>query len=235
MAMKLPGREGNGLSANSSMCTGSSPRRKGTAAPPEKVGRFRRFFRRRRGSNQRRKFLQDVLHAGDAFGTLLDQPIGADALSEVMGPGMANTSRPCSMLKSAVIRAPLRSAASTTSVPTERPAMIRFLSKTGVRRGPRRHLRADCSLFDQLRVKAAKVPRINDIHPDPNTATVFARLQSAPVGLGIDAGGHAAHHHPSPGSDLRRHFPRHPPSVMRRLAGAHHWQSRCRKGGKRPL
>ena len=41
-------------------------------------------------------------------------------------PGTANTSRPCSRASLAVISAPLRSGASTTSTPQLRPLMIRF-------------------------------------------------------------------------------------------------------------
>ena len=41
-------------------------------------------------------------------------------------PGIANTSRPCSAASRAVISDPLCSAASTTSVPTDRPLMIRL-------------------------------------------------------------------------------------------------------------
>src|SRR5579859_6825747 len=43
-----------------------------------------------------------------------------------MLPGMAKTSRPCFNAKPAVINAPLRSGASTTSTPMERPEMIRL-------------------------------------------------------------------------------------------------------------
>ena len=46
----------------------------------------------------------------------------------VISPGTANTSRPSSSAKSAVIRAPLRSRASTTTVAAQRPATIRFLA-----------------------------------------------------------------------------------------------------------
>src|SRR3546814_11998458 len=41
-------------------------------------------------------------------------------------PGTANTSRPASLARRAVIRAPERSAASTTSTPSDSPAMIRL-------------------------------------------------------------------------------------------------------------
>ena len=41
-------------------------------------------------------------------------------------PGTANTSRPCSIACRAVISAPLRSAASTTITPSDRPLMMRF-------------------------------------------------------------------------------------------------------------
>ena len=43
-----------------------------------------------------------------------------------MEPGMANTSRPCSAAKRAVMREPDLSAASTTSVPCASPAMMRL-------------------------------------------------------------------------------------------------------------
>jgi hypothetical protein len=41
-------------------------------------------------------------------------------------PGMANTSRPCSAARRAVISEPLRTAASTTSVPSAKPLMMRL-------------------------------------------------------------------------------------------------------------
>ena len=43
-----------------------------------------------------------------------------------MLPGTAITSRPCSSAKSAVIRAPLRSPASTMTVPVDRPEIMRL-------------------------------------------------------------------------------------------------------------
>ena len=43
-----------------------------------------------------------------------------------MGPGTANTSRPCSMAFSAVISAPERSGASTTTAATLRPLRMRL-------------------------------------------------------------------------------------------------------------
>ena len=46
--------------------------------------------------------------------------------SEVMGPGTASTSFPCSRARSTVIRAPERAGASTTSTPKDSPAMIRL-------------------------------------------------------------------------------------------------------------
>ena len=53
--------------------------------------------------------------------------------AEVISPGTTNTSRPSSSAKSAVIRAPERSRASTTTVAVQRPAMIRF--RAGKRHG----------------------------------------------------------------------------------------------------
>jgi hypothetical protein len=47
---------------------------------------------------------------------------------EVISPGTANTSRPSSSAKSAVIKAPERSRASTTTVARQSPAMILFLA-----------------------------------------------------------------------------------------------------------
>ena len=43
-----------------------------------------------------------------------------------MEPGKANTSRPCSKAMRAVIKDPLRKAASTTNIPKDKPLMIRF-------------------------------------------------------------------------------------------------------------
>ncbi len=40
---------------------------------------------------------------------------------------MANTSLPCSRAKSAVIKAPLFAAASTTKIPADKPLIILFL------------------------------------------------------------------------------------------------------------
>ncbi len=51
----------------------------------------------------------------------------------VISPGTANTSRPSSSARSAVIRAPLRSLASTTTVAAARPAMMRL--RAGNRHG----------------------------------------------------------------------------------------------------
>ena len=52
----------------------------------------------------------------------------------VTSPGTANTSRPSSSAKSAVISAPDRSLASTTTTASERPATIRFLAGEPPRR-----------------------------------------------------------------------------------------------------
>ena len=52
---------------------------------------------------------------------------------DVISPGTTITSRPSSRAKSAVISAPERSRASTTTVAVQRPAMIRFLA--GKRQG----------------------------------------------------------------------------------------------------
>ena len=49
-------------------------------------------------------------------------------LGEVTFPGTAKTSLPCSKAKSAVIKAPLFSAASTTTVPKAKPLSILFLA-----------------------------------------------------------------------------------------------------------
>ena len=51
----------------------------------------------------------------------------------VISPGTASTSRPSSSAKSAVISAPLRSRASTTTVAAARPATIRL--RAGKRHG----------------------------------------------------------------------------------------------------
>ena len=53
--------------------------------------------------------------------------------AEVISPGTTITSRPSSSAKSAVISAPERSRASTTTVAAQRPAMIRF--RAGNRQG----------------------------------------------------------------------------------------------------
>ena len=51
----------------------------------------------------------------------------------MISPGTASTSRPSSSAKSAVISAPLRSRASTTTVAAQSPAMIRL--RAGNRHG----------------------------------------------------------------------------------------------------
>ena len=58
---------------------------------------------------------------------MLVMPFVPALMRSVIRPGTAKTSRPCSRASRAVMDAPLRSPASTTSTPRERPLMTRFL------------------------------------------------------------------------------------------------------------
>src|SRR5690606_9456015 len=215
------------------MCTGSSPMKESNSRSSGERSEGSVDFSAEGGTregNSSRMSCTPVTHLAPCWISRLVPAL----FSDVTGPGTANTSRPCSRLQSAVMRA-LRRRHHERAHRKAADDPVSPWKVTEMRRGPRRHLLADRSLFDQCRVKAAKMPGINHIHPRAELGDRFsARLQSAPVGLGIDAGGHAAHHHPSPGSDLRRHFPRHPPSVMRRLAGAHHGKADAGKEGSVP-
>jgi hypothetical protein len=67
-----------------------------------------------------------VLGRVDQLGALADERVAALGLGAWIDPGIANTSRPASDASRAVISEPERSAASTTSVPSDRPAMMRL-------------------------------------------------------------------------------------------------------------
>ena len=115
--------------------------------------------------------------------------------ADVISPGTAKTSRPSSRAKSAVISAPLRSRASTTTVAAQRPATIRL--RAG--KAPRRRLDAGRVLRDdepgrgdlprELAVRSGIVavdPAAE--HRDRRPAA----LERAAVRLGVDAAGEAA-------------------------------------------
>ena len=109
-------------------------------------------------------------------------------------PGSANTSRPASAASRAVISAPERSAASTTSVASDSPAIRRLREgkcwrgsacRAGARSARRRRRRC---------ARAARDCRADSSWsgPVPSTATVRRRFQRAEVRGGVDARGQAA-------------------------------------------
>ena len=126
--------------------------------------------------------------------------------SEVTGPGTAISRRPRSRACRAVLTAPLRSPASTTSVPVARAAITRLrtrnLSLVTVR--PGRPLADDHALggdrFEQLGM-ADRVGHVDparqyrDRHP--------VGPERAPVGRGVDAERAAGDHRPAAGRDRR--------------------------------
>ncbi len=61
------------------------------------------------------------------FAPSLIRLLGPADVSQYTLPGTANTSRFCSSAKFAVIRAPLLSLASITTIPSDRPDITRFL------------------------------------------------------------------------------------------------------------
>ena len=76
---------------------------------------------------------QHVLDARDRDGAEAEQRVRPFESRDVISPGTASTSRPSSSARSAVINAPLRSRASTTTVASHSPATIRF--RAGNRHG----------------------------------------------------------------------------------------------------
>ena len=114
----------------------------------------------------------------------------------MISPGTAKTSRPSSSAKSAVIRAPLRSRASTTTVAV---AQARDDAVAG-REPPRRRLDAGRILGGD---QAALADPAGELAVGRGIVAVdaaaedryrrAARLERAPVRLGVDAARQAAH------------------------------------------
>lgn len=100
---------------------GRKGRGNGTAGFP-----WRSFFRFFRGRENVREFLDNVPGMLHQFGTLFDQCGVPVLLNELMLPGTANTSLFCSAARRAVMREPLRSVASTITVPRDMPEMTRL-------------------------------------------------------------------------------------------------------------
>ena len=102
-----------------------------------------------------------------------------------MGPGTAKTSLPWSAARWAVIKEPLPSAASTTSVPSASPLMTRLRCGKFCRRGPARGGNSETSA-PAARMRSAR-PAFSGGYmqaiPVPSTATVRPPTPSAPSWL----------------------------------------------------
>ena len=123
----------------------------------------------------------------------------------MISPGTASTSRPSSSAKSAVMSAPLRSLASTTTVARHRPAMMRF--RAGKRQGAGS---TPSSYSDTTRPSLADPPRelgmrrgivavdpaSEDGHRDPT------RLERSAVRLAVHTTRHPARHDQARGREL---------------------------------
>lgn len=85
------------------------------------------------------------------------------------GPGRAKTSRPCPSAAQAMIRLPLRTAASMTSTPKARPLVIRLRwgEVTGDRLGPGRKFRDDQSFVAQTQPEILVPGRIKQVQAGP--------------------------------------------------------------------
>src|SRR5256712_6093823 len=103
-------------------------------------------------------------------------------VAEVILPGTANTSRPRSPAKPAVIRAPLRSAASTTTTPRLSPASVRL--RTGKWPASAGAPRANCDTSAPcasiVRASARFSGGYTTSIPHPRTASVRPPASSAP-------------------------------------------------------
>ena len=110
-------------------------------------------------------------------------PCGPRAVSDVIRPGTANTSRPKSAAAPAVINAPLRSAASTTTTPRASPAMVRLRAGKfhASRRRARRKLRHEraAALRSRRRARDSRADSSRSM-PCPSTAIVRPPAASAP-------------------------------------------------------
>ena len=123
---------------NSSTCVGSSI----------KMTQQQRFFGRFRHKQlhslllcrlRQIQFFQHILDRRNQLRTFLNQPVGTFAGLARHRTGHSKTSRFCSSANEAVIKAPLRSPASTTIVPSDNPLIMRlrggkFLASGGVSR-----------------------------------------------------------------------------------------------------
>src|SRR5574341_985217 len=102
--------------------------------------------------------------------------------SEVIRPGTANTSRPRSPAKPAVISAPLRSAASTTTTPSASAARVRLRTGKcpGSARVPGAHWETRAPRASMARASAWFSGGYTTSPPEPRTATVRPPAASAP-------------------------------------------------------
>ena len=151
---------------------------------------------------------------------------------DVIRPGTAKTSRPRSPANPAVIRAPLRSAASTTTTPRASPASVRL--RAGKWPGSAGTPAANCDTTAPcasiVRASATILRRIDDVEAAAeHRDRAPARGERAAMRRGVDAAGQAAHdRHAAPGKiggqALRgRHDRRASDGATRR------WQSRARR------
>ena len=165
-------------------------------------------------------------------------------------PGTANTSRPASCASRAVIRLPERSAASTTTTPSDSPAMIRLRrgKVPGLRRGAERRLGDHGAALRRCGAAARRSPAgraCRGRRPPPRrSARSAARLMRGGVDAARQAGDHdqrarqvggqrlghalavgrgvaAAHQRPRRGAPAARHRPaRRAPAAHRPAAPA---------------
>ena len=93
--------------------------------PPDSVTRFASLPRRFHAIAGNSSRMSAALST--SFAPCLIRAWQPRDVGEWIDPGIANTSRPASAARRAVMSEPDRTAASTTSVPRARPAMMRFL------------------------------------------------------------------------------------------------------------
>ena len=126
--------------------------------------------------------------SGDA--PSLSSPFVPHDSAEVISPGTANTSRPSSSARSAVISAPLRSRASTTTVAAARPATI--LLRAGKRHGAGATPGAYSATISPRRRDPARELRVRGriVAVDPAAEhgdRRAARVERTAVRFGVDA------------------------------------------------
>ena len=143
---------------------------------------------------------------------------------EWIEPGIANTSRPASCASRAVISEPDCSAASTTSVPRARPAMMRLRCGKVLRK----RRRAERELADQQPMLGNATARAHDCDagrrlssPVPTTAIGAARaVEPALVRGCVDAERQARDDRQTGVAEVRREAPCVVESLRRRIAAA---------------